>query len=97
MYYDSSGGIFNKILLDITTGIFEISIVFILFYLVAEAGGGNTSRFVGADQNLGMHGSKGVGTSTGSGLGKGTGNTLSGLGQKIGGGLRNRWNKIKPK
>ncbi len=96
MYYDSSGGIFNKILLDITTGIFEISIVFILFYLVAEAGGGNTSRVVGADQNLGMQGSKGIGSSSGPGLsgaGVNVGKKVSGFVKKWGG---KTWNKLKP-
>ncbi|MGY0399825.1 MAG: hypothetical protein ACWIPH_07805 [Ostreibacterium sp.] len=64
------GGYFNMLLLDITTGIFQIAIVFVLFYLIGEAGGGNAKGVMSSDQNFNKSASSDVGGAAGRGLGK---------------------------
>lgn len=63
---------FNMLLLDITTGIFQIGIVFVLFYLIGEAGGGNARGAVNDTQGFGETGARGAGNTIGKGAGKGT-------------------------
>lgn len=82
---------FEMILLDITTGIFQIAIVFVLFFLIGEAGGGNAGGAVSSSQKHGEVGARGVGSAAG----KGTG-TAASQGAKTGGGhIRNRVSDAK--
>lgn len=61
---------FNMLLLDITTGMFQIAIVFVVFYLIGEAGGGSVSSAVRDSQSLGSRSTGSIGNTFGSGLNK---------------------------
>lgn len=61
---------FNMLLLDITTGIFQIAIVFVVFYLIGEAGGSNARGTVESSQNMGSRASGGLGGSFGNNTNK---------------------------
>ncbi len=89
--------VFNRALLDITTGIFQIAIVFVLFYLIGEAGGGNARGVVGADQGMADRASRGIGSSAGGSLSNAGVGATKGAGRFAGGVGRRTWNKLKPK
>ncbi len=55
----------DRVMLDAATSIFEIAIVFVLFFLINEAGGGDARRAVNDSQSMGSSASSGVGSSTG--------------------------------
>lgn len=91
---------FNMLLLDITTGIFQIAIVFVVFYLIGEAGGGNASGVIRDSQSQGSKLSGALGANLGGGANKGLrwatvgqrnsqGKIISGgYGAKIGSGIK---------
>ncbi len=90
---------FNMLLLDITTGMFQIAIVFVVFYLIGEAGGGNAASAIKDSQHQASNGAGGIGNNVGAGTNKGLrwavvgqrnkqGDIVSGgYGTKIGGGI----------
>ncbi len=75
---------FNMLLLDITTGMFQVAIVFVVFFLIGEAGGGNAKAAVNDAQNMGNNAARGAGNAAG--------NKLAGMGQS-GAGAFGRWGK----
>ncbi len=97
---------FNMLLLDITTGMFQIAIVFVVFYLIGEAVGSNVSGAVRDSQSLGSRSTSNIGNTFGSGLNKNMrwaiigqrdkqGKIVSGgYGTKIGRGIRGGINII---
>ncbi|MDP8051518.1 hypothetical protein QJU23_03635 [Pasteurella atlantica] len=98
---------FNMLLLDITTGIFQIAIVFVIFYLIGEAGGGNPRGVTHDSQNSANNFSKNAGNTIGSAASKGirwatigqrnsSGTiTSGGFGTKLGNGIKGGIRKIR--
>ncbi len=101
--------LFNRLLLDIATSIFEIAIVFVVFFLINQAGGGNAAGAVNDTQTMGMKGSQGTGSSIGSSSSKTgfgglfggrsgkTGKWTPGLLSRIGSGFKGGLNRMRGK
>lgn len=67
MYNKSAAAdLFNALLLDASTGIFQITIVFVLFFLINQAGGGDAGGAVNPSQQFG----RGLGSAYGGSAGR---------------------------
>lgn len=54
MYANGGGGVFNRIILDVASAIFQIGIVYVLFHVVSLAGGGDASGAIGGNKDAGQ-------------------------------------------
>lgn len=103
------GGVTDRLVLDMATTMFQIAIIFILFYIVGEAGGGNGRAAIDPAQGGASKASSTMGSFSGSSASRAgrwltTGNrnsagqiTSGGFGSKAAGFIKGGWGKIRGK